>query len=245
MRRVFLLCWLGIVVTGAKHPTFAQTLSLAELLPKLIAQGAVLAPPCDPVIAPPTCDQSATNHGRHFVIGTTLTSVPASLNAALALQVADFTLGPTAGGMIYSHDSHDGGGPEMHQLFGSAYADRAVPVGRGRFAMAMTYQDTNYGSLEGVDIKGGGINFLFSHAAATPGAGDVLQETLYVRLNRKVVAFLANYGVTDRVDVDVVVPIVQVALDARVASRILRVTTSQTPSVHNFDPTLRLAAPGI
>ena len=210
----------AIMVFGVSGLASAQ--SLTDLLPELIAKAAVIAQPISPANAN-IVDANAVNRSQSFLPATTLTTVPATLNAAMALQLGTFPLGPTAGTVIYSRD---GVGPAMHQMFGAAYADRGVPLGRGKVGLAMTFQNDEYSTFDGVDLNGGGVNFLFANAGPAPDLSDVLQETVSYRLNRKVTSFLIDYGATSRLDVSAVVPIVQVAMDVRVSSRIVRVRSS-------------------
>ena len=198
------------------------------MLPDLIQQATVIATPADP---------NAINHASHFSGGPGLTSAPAALNAAIALQLADLPGAPSAGGVMFSRD---GSGDALHNVYGTSYSARGVTLGRGRLGGAITFQDTNYETLDGANIRDGGINFLFTHAQCCGNTNDVLQQTVYVRLNRKVTSFVVNYGLNDRLDVGVVVPIVQVTMAGRIASRILRVGTVADPSVHCVRP----AVPG-
>ena len=200
----------------------ASAQNLVDLLPLLLKQGAVIAKPGQNLL-PTQVDLSATDLSQSFVPAVTLTTVPQQLNAALALQLSTGSLGPMAGTVIYSRD---GNGPEMHQAFGSAYADRGRPMGKGRVGVAMTFQNDEYQNFDGVNLNSGGVNFLFANAGPSPDTSDVLQETVSYRLNRKTTSFLVNYGATDRLDLRAVVPVVQVAMDIRVQSRILRVRSS-------------------
>jgi hypothetical protein len=205
----------------------AQDRSVVQVLPDLIQQATVIATPADP---------SAINHALHFSGGPGLTSAPAALNAAIALQLADLPGAPSAGGVMFSRD---GSGGALHNVYGTSYSARGVTLGNGRLGGAITFQDTNYETLDGANIRNGGINFLFTHAQCCGNTNDVLQQTVYVRLNRKVTSLVLNYGLSDRLDVGVVVPIVQVTMAGRIASRILRVGTVANPSTHSFDPLFR------
>lgn len=223
-RRLAISCSTGLaalaIVTATASTASAQ--NLVDLLPLLLKQGAVIAKPAQ-VLLPTQVDQNATDLSQSFVPAVTLTTVPQQLNAALALQLSTGALGPMAGTVIYSRD---GNGPEMHQAFGSGYADRGRPIGKGHIGLSMTFQNDEYKSFDGVDLNGGGINFLFANAGPSPDTSDVLQETVSYRLNRKTTSFLIDYGATDRLDLRAVVPVVQVAMDIRVQSRILRVRSS-------------------
>lgn len=220
---------LVLVTIGQSLAPFAwgqPSRSAAHVLPEIIAKAAVIAPP----------DGGGTSHTQHFVNGLPLTSVPSALNAALALQMADLPGAPTAGGVLFSGRRSGSG---LENAFGTSYSARGHTLGKGRFAGAITFQDTNLETLDGVNLRSGGINFLFAHEQCCGDTNDVLQETVYLRLNRKVTSFVLAYGVNDRVDIGVAVPVVQVTMGARVASRILRVGTSFNPATHSFDPLFR------
>ena len=90
----------------------------------------------------------------------------------------------------------------------------------------MTFQNDTFSNFDGVNLNDGGVNFLFANRGPSPDTSDVLQETISFRLNRKVTSFLFDYGVNNRLDISLVAPIVQVAMDVRVQSRIVRVRSS-------------------
>jgi hypothetical protein len=243
MKRAPLVLSLAAALVGAARPASAQT--LAELLPQLLAKAAVLAQPVrlDNFTTP---DATRPDLSTSFVPSLTLTTVPSALSAALALQLSTFPLGPTAGTVIYSRD---GVGPEMHHAFGGSYVDRAMPMGRGKFGMAMTFQNDTFSTFDNVDLNGNGVNFLFANRGPSPDTSDVLQETVSFRLNRKVTSFVFQYGAASRLDISAVVPIVQVAMDVRVQARVVRVRSALDtlqscpgvpPRLDGLGPPLRL-----
>jgi hypothetical protein len=209
------------VLTAASAASPASAQNLVDLLPLLLKQGAAIAQPAQ-LLSPTQVDLTATDLSKSFASNVTLTTVPQQLNAAFALQLSTGSLGPMAATVIYSRDGENA---KMQQAFGSGYSDRGRPMGKGRIGLAMTFQNDEYKTFDGVDLNGGGINFLFANAGPSPDTSDVLQETVSYRLNRKTTSLVFNYGATDRLDLRAVVPIVQVAMDVRVQSRILRVRT--------------------
>lgn len=212
MKRVRTVGVLAIALTCVARPAPAQTLS--ELLSRLLTDGAVIAIPLDPY---------GTDLSQSFVGSVPLATVPSQLMSGLALQISDFPLGPTSGTLIFSRD---GVGPEMHNAYGGAYAPRPFTIRRGKYGAALTFQNDDFMTLNGVDLRGNGVNFLFANRGPEPDTADVLDQAVSMRLNRKVTSFVFSYGVNDRFEVGAVLPIVQVAMDMRVQSRILRVRTS-------------------
>ncbi len=69
----------------------------------------------------------------------------------------------------------------------------------------------------------------------TPGfESDLMQATLTLKATTDTVGVFANYGVTDRFDVGVAIPITHVALDADVNATILRLSSADNLLVHTF-----------
>ena len=217
-----LLGGLTPALAGAQTP---QHVPVAQLVPEMIASGAVLAPGS---LAPGN-DQS-----NHFVAAAGANPALAGLNRTLALQVGSFPIGPTGTTVLLGGDASTDG----KTLFASGYTDGAATLGRGRRSLAVSYQDTTYDSLDGLDLRGSSINLFIRSAccASTVSDRDLLQETLSLRVHRRATAFTLGYGVSDRFDIGVVVPFVQVAADARVESTILRTATASDPSIHEFNP---------
>jgi hypothetical protein len=53
-------------------------------------------------------------------------------------------------------------------------------------------------------------------------------------VKRDIGAVFASYGITDRLDVGIAIPVLRVALDATVDSTILRLGTATDPTIHRF-----------
>lgn len=222
LRPVSVVLTLALLGGGARAAS-AQGTSPSDVLSELISQGTLLF---DPNPAP-------GDHDRHFLYGPALSGVPAALNAAIALQTSDFPIGPAFGARMYVTDSD---GNVLSSVYGGSYAERGMPLGRGRTGLGLAFQDASFQTLDDVNLRAGGINFLFGHSACCAPGQDVVLETIYLRINRKVTSLLWSYGVTDRLDFGVILPIAQVTVAGRVASRVVRVDTLNDPSLHSFSP---------
>jgi hypothetical protein len=223
--RLTIVGLLGSLTPALAGAQSADHVPVATLVPGMIASGAVLAPGS---LAPGN-DQS-----NHFVSAASANPALAGLNRTLALQVGGFPIGPTGTTVLFGGDS----GTDGKMQFASGYTDGAATLGKGRRSLAVSYQDTTYDWLDGLDLRGSSVNLFTRSAccAATPSDRDLLQETLSLRVHRRATAFVLGYGVTDRLDIGVVVPFVQVVADARVESTILRTATAADPGIHEFNP---------
>ena len=93
----------------------------------------------------------------------------------------------------------------------------------------MNYLHSRYDSLDGKDLENGEIKFNLLHQPLTPPSyveGDVIQAALNLKLKSDTTAIFFNYGVTNRFDLGLAVPIVHVAMDLTYNAAILDFATS-------------------
>ena len=222
---------------------------LAGLLPGLILREVVLP--------------SAT-HGAHFSpLSVNDPTNPAveiveTFNKQLVVQLSTVPLGSSSGGFTYTFDPAVGTFSRASRSFGPAFAERALTVGRGRFNAGMNFQHLSYDSFEDRNLDNGSIRFYLRHAECctaggptgpptfgiinTPNGtrfdpffeGDLIQTALSLKAKTDTVVFFGNYGLTDRLDIGVAVPVVRVELDATMVATILRLATGTAP-IHTFE----------
>jgi outer membrane putative beta-barrel porin/alpha-amylase len=169
------------------------------------------------------------------------TSLIDEISQQIGSQVSLFPLGSSSGGFTYAYDSSLGTFNRTTQTFGPAFAERAAPLGKGKYSFGMNYIHAQYKALDGFDLKDGSIKINLRHQALSPPSfveGDVIQAALKMNLRSDSAVFLFNAGITDRLDVGVGVPIVHVAMDLTYHATILDFAT------HNVAPTTHVFADG-
>jgi hypothetical protein len=242
----------------------AQDARLANLLSDLILREIVLqSPPVPPGV--PGIPEGFT-HLAHFSpieaneLSNPVVGIVQSFNTQIATQFSTFPLGSSTGGLTYIFDESLGTFRRGSTSFGPSFAERALTIGRGRFNAGATFQRTSYDTFEGRRLDDGSIKFYLRHqdccsVTATdqapgfalttqpngtrlnpPFEGDLIEATLSLEATTNTTALFANYGATDRWDIGVVVPFVDVNLEATVQARVLRTVTAVAPAVHAFDP---------
>ncbi len=113
--------------------------------------------------------------------------------------------------------------------------------------MGFNYQHTSFDTFGDLDLGDGSVTFYLPHtdccnAAIPPPSplvpgfeGDLVEAALVLKATSDTFAFTANYGVTNRWDVGVAVPLNRVDLEATVHATIIRLSTTGTnPPVHTF-----------
>ena len=239
-----LLC---LAAAAALTPTGAQAQdrSLASLLPRLLSEA---------VTMPSTAGGVAGNpHEAHFLPSVAQLEAPYALNGALVAQLATFPLGSSSGGFTYFVEGRTGIPKRSSNNFGPAFAERSLTNGKGQFTAGVNFLPVRYERFEGVGLEGGAMAFYLTHndccpgqspASGVPGGddsllnpffeGDLVEARLSLDLKTETAAFFANYGITDRIDVGIAIPLVRVDLDATMTSTILRLSTFANPAIHTF-----------
>lgn len=218
------LCVLAVL---APPPAIAQDTPLSFLLVNLIQADIRLAPP--PAGFP--------THEAHFLPGTNQTLVPYLFNQQIVAQIATFPIGSPTGGFAFTFDAASGTFQRATNSFGPAFADRALTNGRKKLTFGANFQYSKYNSFEGQNLNSGDIKFYLAHEDV-PGdiffEGDLVEASLKLKLTSATTTVFASYGVTDRFDLAVALPIVRVSMDASIDATVLRLATGAGSAIHAF-----------
>ncbi|MFL5449025.1 MAG: hypothetical protein ACJ8AX_10780 [Gemmatimonadales bacterium] len=190
-------------------------------------------------------------HGDHFVPAAVASNgtVISFLTNSIGSNVANIPVSATSGGSTFSFQA---GVPiRTSTSAGPIFGERAQTLGRGRVLLGLSRTGVHFKTLRGVDLDH--VRFTFTHANSDfPGCDSIaggdcsllgvpalenetigLDLALDVRLT--VTGFLLTYGLTNRVDVGVVLPLVSVSLDGASTAQIT--PFGPPPAVHFFGGT--------
>ena len=174
-----------------------------------------------------------STHSAHF--NSAFQSNFTQFNIALASQLTSLPLPSPASGFTYAFDSTTGTFTRSTQSFGPILAERAETIGRGRMSFGYNYQYFSFDTIEGVDLSR--VPAVFSHDDFQLGGGraDVVTTMNTVEATVGQMTGVFTYGVTDRLDVSIAVPIVRTTLRVVSDASIHRVGTGDgSPAVHFF-----------
>jgi Putative MetA-pathway of phenol degradation len=169
-----------------------------------------------------------------------------AFNERFTSQFANFPLGSSTGGFTFTFDEKTGAYSRGSASFGPAFTERARTIGRHKWSAGFMFQHSSFDTFGDRDLNDGSITFYLPHtdccnaAAPPPSAlnpgfeGDLVEASLVLKASTDTFALMASYGVTDRFDVGVALPINHVNLDATVNATILRLSTAGNPLVHTF-----------
>lgn len=202
----------------------------AQGLRDKIAQLFIFADGKDPLFLGGTAgsDSATALHADHFVPaavadnGTLISFV----GTALSQSVANLPVSATSGGVTFRFE---GGVPVATSASpGPVFGERALTLGRGRGFIGVNVNRLHFETLRGVSMSG--IQMTFTHenvtgaqcdsivgASCTPYGvptheNDVIALHLALDIDMTVTSFFVSFGLLDRMDIGVVLPIVSTSL---------------------------------
>lgn len=184
-------------------------------------------------------------HTAHFSSATEARTTLSLLNRNIAYQLASFPLGSSSGGFTFTLDPSLGVLNRSAESFGPLFAERPVTAGKGKFTLGSSYLHSTWDTFEGNDLGTGDVVLTLTHADTDSSGdtltpifeGDVIDVKVNLALTTDTFVVFANYGLTDRFDVGLAVPLVKVKMDAVMHTTIVNVATQNTVTLfHQFDP---------
>ena len=175
--------------------------------------------------------QLATFNGgitSNYKVDTSIVNVNNAVNSSIATALSLIPLASPASGVIYQKDPATGVDLPGASTLGTVFTERAETIGKHKWYLGLTHQDFHFTSLNGQSLnalqvlyKGGtpsGVTNLAGTGSISsyPATFDIGMD---VRLSQNVAFF--TYGVTDRFDVSVGIPMVHAAVAARTYNGIL------------------------
>jgi hypothetical protein len=163
-------------------------------------------------------------------VGGEFTLTRGAIFDGLANQIGQLP-NPTGGGFTYQFDPGLGVFSRTTESFGPVFANRAETTGRRKFTLNASFSYHTFDEVDGKELKGG------FDATADPNTDIVPLFAQPVTLNNGQPGFLfdllqlkeevtaevftigAVYGITDRIDVGIVIPILKVKVKERVRER--------------------------
>ncbi len=203
--------------------------------------------PSRPTVVLAANPNPALSHSAHFVSQPGAQATLRSINSGIAAQVSTFPLGSSSAGFTYTFDESLGVYNRTTQSFGPIFTERPLTAGKGKFTFGVNYQNATWDSLDGRDLQGDEMSLFLTHEDTNRDnnnlalwfEGDIIRADLKINLETKTAVVFANYGVSERFDLSVAVPFVDVSLDARIETSIERLATGPDAAagtiIHIFD----------
>jgi hypothetical protein len=201
--------------------------------------------------ADPNNPEAIRIHGSHFIPSAVAgnATVISFLTNSIGSNVSNLPVSAASGGSTFSFQA--GAPVRTSTSTGPIFAERAQTLGRGRVLATVTRSGIQFKSFRGVDLDN--FTFTFTHANTDfPGCdaiaggdcsllgvptleNETIDLNLALSVDLTVTSFLLTYGVTDRIDVGVVLPLVSTSLTGNSTAQIN--PFGPPPAVHFFGGT--------
>lgn len=171
------------------------------------------------------------DHSAHF--NSSFQSEFTQFNIALASELSALPLPSPASGFTYEFDAAAGAFTRTTQSFGPILAERAETIGKGRFSFGFYFQRFSFDSVEGLDL--GSVPAVFTHDSAQllGGREDVVTTVNSIETTVNQFTAFFTYGLGDRVDLSLGVPIVNSELKVTSVATLQRLGTTN-PAIHYY-----------
>jgi hypothetical protein len=124
------------------------------------------------------------------------------------VELNSLPVGSSSAGFVYRFRSDLALYERASNEFGPFFTERALRNGRGQAALGISFQTSRFGSLQGGDLRDG--TFPTNAARFTNAIDPFSVDTLTLNLVTRSATPFFTYGLTNRLDVGVVVPIVNI-----------------------------------
>jgi hypothetical protein len=174
-----------------------------------------------------------------------------ALNTEIATQMTLLPLASQASGFTYEVDKDTGVIKRTAQSFGPVLTERGETIGRHRFYFGGTFQRFRFSTIDGQSLQNVPTVFTQAPGSAPAGAHPVEQQFIssQTSVDLKVNQFtlFGTYGVTNRIDVSVAIPLLQVGYNISSVATINRITNTEpivTPGPAGQAPTISCCSSG-
>jgi hypothetical protein len=191
------------------------------------------------VVASEDVQIDGSNHAAHF--NSAFQSEFRLVNIALTSQLAAIPLPSPASGFTYRFDPATGTFQRSTRSFGPILADRGETIGRGRLAFGFSHQYFSFDHLDSVPLVAVPAVFTHDNFEAGGGRTDVIGTMNTIKADVTQFSGALTYGVTDRLDISLAVPVVRTRLSLLSNATIHRVGTGEAnPQIHYFPDELAI-----
>ena len=156
----------------------------------------------------------------NYTVNQSFASLIGALNGSIATALSIIPLASPASGVIFRKDPQTGLILGESSTLGPIFTERAETIGKGKFYIGFSNQDYHFTQFNGASLNSLSVFYNGGQSTALSFGSTPLTTTpalarigMDVRLSQNI-TFL-TYGVTDRFDVSVGLPVVHTAVAAR------------------------------
>ena len=175
--------------------------------------------------------ETGETHSGHFNSG--FESEFSQFGTALTGQIVSLPLPPPASGFTYRFDPGLGVFTRTSSSFGPIMSERYETIGGHRVSFGFAHQRLSFDTIEGLDLGRVPAVFTHDHAELLGGREDVITTVNDIDATVTRSATFFSYGITNGLDVSVVVPYITADIVVTSDATIQRIGTTD-PTTHFF-----------
>ncbi len=155
----------------------------------------------------------------------------AALNTEIGTQMTLLPIASPASGFTYEFDRNTGLFTRSAQSFGPVLTERGETIGRHKFYFGGTFQRFRFSKIDGVDLHN--FQSVFTQAPGSAPAGARAVESQFIStqnsVDLKLNQFTAfgTYGLTNRIDISVAIPLLEVGYNVNSIATINRIVNTE------------------
>lgn len=179
------------------------------------------------------------SHTAHFGIDSTASIN--RLNEQIASEIGLFPFSSSVGGFTFEFAKELGTFVRTTETLGPLFAERAATLGRGKFNFHVSLTYFKYDEFSGDSLDG--FPVVAQHEPDVIGLPDVREQfeldTILIDVDLdirvRILSLTATYGITDRLDVGILVPLADVDMDVKATAQAVESPGNTLfPGVHTF-----------
>jgi hypothetical protein len=172
------------------------------------------------------------DHFAHFTSSFQSSFTP--FNAAMARQLTSLPIPSPASGFTYSFDRTTGVYTRSAASLGPILTERAETIGKDKFLFGFSYQHFVFNSIDGVSLRDVPVIFQHGPTTNTEYIKDIITTDNNIDAQVGQFTSFLTYGITNRLDLSVAFPLMNVSLAATSHAVIQRIGTGSQTDIHTF-----------
>lgn len=205
--------------------------SLRDLIPGLYGGNGI-------TLAPPPAGSPFPSHAPHFSVDSAASIN--RLNEQITAALGPFPFSSSVGGFTFKYNPLLNTFIRTTETLGPLFAERAPTLGRGKFSFHTAFTFFKYDTFNGESLDSLHVDALHQPDVIPPNDDRASFELDTIRINFdldirvRIVSLAATYGVTENLDVGILVPIVNVDMRVKSGAAVVTSPANSFPAVHTF-----------
>ncbi len=189
-------------------------------------------------LAPSPPGSPFPSHAPHFTVDSAASIN--RLNEQITAAIGAFPFSSSVGGFTFNFDPLLGTFLRTTETLGPLFAERAPTLGRGKFNFNAAFTFFKYDSFNGERLSNLHVDARHQPDVIPPNDVRTLFELDTIRINFdidihvRIFSLAATYGVTENLDVGILVPIVNIDMRVKSHAQIITSPENPFPPIHSF-----------